>query len=118
MYEVVIPLQIRLAEGVSLGMAIDRVTDELAAIDKTTPGLLDFAVGSDAGDNTAVFEVTVEAGDGLEALNGAVSWVRAAFHAVGGQTPGWEDESAAKACTTYEIDPAEGQVEVRQLASA
>jgi hypothetical protein len=115
MYEVVIPLQIGLPDGVSLGDVIGRVTGELAEIDETTPELLDFAVGSDAGYNTAVFEVTVEAGDGLEALNGAVSWVRAAFHATGGQTPGWEGESAARACTTYEIDQAEGQVEIRQL---
>jgi hypothetical protein len=118
MYEVVIPLQMGLAEGVSLDEAIERVTDELAAIDATTPGLLDFTIGSDLRYNTAVVEVTVMAGDGLGALNGAVSWVRAAFHAAGARTPGWEGESAAQACTTYEIDQAEGQVEIRQVVDA
>jgi len=117
MYEVVIPLRIGLPAGVDLGEALDRVTSELAKIDESTPGLLDYAVSSDASDSTAVVEITVVAGDGLEALNGAVSWVRAAFHAAGGQTPGWEDR-ATKACTTYEIDPAEGQVEIRQLVDA
>jgi hypothetical protein len=118
MYEVAIPLQLGLPEGVTLGEAIERVTDELAAIEERTPELLDFAIGTDAGYDTAVFEVTVTAADGLEALNGAVSWVRAAFHAAGARTPGWEGESAAQACTTYEIDPAEGQVEVRQVVDA
>jgi hypothetical protein len=31
----------------------------------------------------------VDAGDEMEALAGAVSWVRAAIHATGGAMPGW-----------------------------
>jgi hypothetical protein len=115
MYEVVIPLRVGLPADIGLGEAIDRATDELAAIDKRTPELLDYAVSSDAGARTAVFEITVEAPDGLEALNGAVSWVRAALHSTGGRTPGWEHEGVTKVIETYEVDLADGQVEVRQL---
>jgi hypothetical protein len=90
MYEAVIPIHVTLADpAVTLGDAIDQVTDQLALIDERTPALLDYAVSSDATDNTAVFEVTVDADDEIEALAGAVSWVRAAIHATGGATPGW-----------------------------
>ena len=54
-----------------------------------TPAFLDFAVSADATDSTAVFEITAEATDDLEAMAGALSWVRAAIHAAGGATPGW-----------------------------
>ena len=90
MYEAVIPVHVALAgPGASLGEEIDRVTDELALIDERTPEFLDYAVSSDATDNTVVFELTVQATDWMEALSGAVSWVHTAIHAVGGNTPGW-----------------------------
>jgi hypothetical protein len=90
MYEAVIPICVVLADSeADLGDAIDQVTDQLAVIDERTPELLDYAVSSDAANNTAVFEVTVDADDEMEALAGAVSWVRAAIHATGGATPGW-----------------------------
>ena len=76
MYEAVIPIRLTLADpAIALGDAIDQVTDELAVIDEQTPELLDYAVSSDATNNTAVFEVTVDAADEIEALAGAVSWV-------------------------------------------
>ncbi|MGH3180942.1 MAG: hypothetical protein ACRDOH_10405 [Streptosporangiaceae bacterium] len=90
MYEAVIPICVTLADpSIDLGGAVDQVTDQLALIDDRTPELLDYAVSTDAADNTAVFEVTVDASDEMEALAGAVSWVRAAIHATGGATPGW-----------------------------
>jgi hypothetical protein len=90
MYEAVIPIRVALAgPGVDLSDAIDQVTDQLALIDERTPELLDYAVSSDTTDNTALFEVTIDADDEIEALAGAVSWVRAAIHATGGATPGW-----------------------------
>jgi hypothetical protein len=90
MYEAVIPIYVILADpGADLGDAIDQVTDQLALIDERTPELRDYAVSSDASNDTAVFEVTVEADDEMEALAGAVSWVRAAIRATGGATPGW-----------------------------
>jgi hypothetical protein len=89
-YEAVIPIWVVLADpGADLGDALDQVTDQLALIDDRTPELLDYAVSSDAANNTAVFEVTVDADDDMEALAGAVSWVRAAIHATGGATAGW-----------------------------
>jgi hypothetical protein len=90
MYEAVISIRVALADpDAHLGEAIDQVTDQLALIDERTPDLLDYAVSSDAGDSTAKFELTVDASDEMNALAGAVSWVRAAIHATGGATPGW-----------------------------
>ena len=88
MYSAVIPVCVRLARG-TLRDAMAEVTDQLAEIDEHTPAFLDFAVSADATDNTAVFEITADADDELEAITGALSWVRAAIHAAGGATPGW-----------------------------
>ncbi len=90
MYAAVIHIHVALGSPeADLGEAIDQVTDQLALIDERTPELLDYAVSSDATDDTAVFEITVDADDEMEALAGAASWVRAAIHATGGATPGW-----------------------------
>jgi hypothetical protein len=89
MYEAVIPIRVELVGPGDLGEVIDHVTDQLALIDETTPAMLDYAVSSDATDNTVIFELTVDAEDQMEALAGTVSWVRAAIHATGGATPGW-----------------------------
>ncbi|MDR0342932.1 MAG: hypothetical protein LBI49_07375 [Nocardiopsaceae bacterium] len=90
MYEAIIPIRVTLADpAAGLGLAIDQVTDQLDLVDERTPELLDYAVSSDAGDSTAVFEITADASDEMDALAGAVSWVRAAIHAAGGATPGW-----------------------------
>lgn len=90
MYSAVIPIRVALSTpDADLAEAIDQVTDQLALIDERTPEFLDYAVSSDATDNTAVFEITADAGDEMEALAGALSWVRAAIHATGGATPDW-----------------------------
>ena len=93
-YEVVIPTSIELSDprievAPVLGGLIDEVTDQLALIDENTPALLDYAVSSDASDASAVYELTVDAADEMEAIAGAVSWVRAAIHATGAATPSW-----------------------------
>jgi hypothetical protein len=96
MYEAVIPIHVALSSpDADLGEAIGAVTDQLALIDENTPELLDYAVSSDATDNSAVFEITVDADDDLQALAAAISWVRAAIHATGGNTPGWTLEGSA-----------------------
>lgn len=90
MYAAVIPISVAFGSpDADLGETIDQVTDQLALIDERTPEFLDYAISSDATDNSVVFEVTVDASDEMEALAGAVSWVRAAIHATGGATPGW-----------------------------
>jgi hypothetical protein len=93
MYETVIPIHVELGgngeAATSLGEVIDRITDQLALIDEQTPDFLDYAVSSDAGDNSVIFEVTANAPDELEAVAGSLSWVRTAFHAAGAETPGW-----------------------------
>jgi hypothetical protein len=101
MYEAVIPIHVEFHDpGSDLGSAIDHVTDQLALIDEQTRELLDYAVSSDATDNSVVFEVTVDAADELEALAGAVSWVQAAIHATGGATPGWSVGAMGKVSVT------------------
>jgi hypothetical protein len=100
MYEAVIPIHVALANpSDDLGEAIDNVTDQLALIDEHTPELLDYAVSSDATDNAVIFEVTVEADDDLQALTAALSWVRTAIHAAGGNTPGWAIEGSVSVAT-------------------
>ena len=101
MYQAVIPIHVVFADpGADLGKAIDQVTDQLASVDERTPEFLDYAVSSDAMDNTVVFEITVDAVDEMEALAGAVSWVRAAIHATGGATPGWSVGSVGSVSVT------------------
>lgn len=100
MYEAVIPIHVGLSgPGADLGQAIDDVTDQLALIDERTPELLDYAVSSDATDNAVVFELTVEADDDMQALSAALSWVRTAIHATGGNTPGWVIEGSVSVAT-------------------
>ncbi len=90
MYAAVIPIRVALGTpDADLGEGIDQVTDQLAVVDDRTPELLDYAVSSDAAVNTVVFEITADAGDEMEVLAGAVSWVRAAIQAAGGATSGW-----------------------------
>jgi hypothetical protein len=100
MYEAVIPIHVALeSPSADLGAAIDDVTDQLALIDESTPELLDYAVSSDATDNAVVFELTVEAGDDMQALTAALSWVRTAIHATGANTPGWTMEGSVSVAT-------------------
>jgi hypothetical protein len=107
MYEAVIPIHVALGgPGADLGEAIDDVTDELALIDERTPELLDYAVSSDATDNSVVFELTVEADDDMQALAAALSWVRGAVHATGGNTPGWAIEGSVSVATLASATPA------------
>lgn len=108
MYSAVIPIHVRLFGAGTLREVIAQVTDHLADIDEHTPAFLDYAVSANAGNNTAVFEITADASDELEAVGGALSWVRAAIHATGGATPGWSVagvgavrvEALANACST------------------
>jgi len=100
MYEAVIPIHVALGDpDADLGQEIDDVTDQLALIDERTPELLDYAVSSDAADNAVVFELTVDADDDLLALSAALSWVRTAIHATGGNTPGWAIEGSVSVVT-------------------
>lgn len=100
MYEAVIPIHVGLSgPGVDLGEVIDDVTDQLALIDERTPELLDYAVSSDVTDNAVIFELTVEADDDMQALSAALSWVRTAIHATGGNTPGWAIEGSVSVAT-------------------
>ncbi len=74
----------------------------MALIDEQTPEFLDYAVSSDAGDGTVTFEITGDAEDDLHAVAGAISWVRTAFHAAGGATPGW----SVRGVGAVEVEPA------------
>lgn len=101
MYATVIPVHVELVNGVGLGDAARQVVNQLALIDEQTPEFLDYAVSSDAGDGIVTFEITADAEDELQAVAGAVSWVRTAFHAAGNATPGW----SVRGVGAVEVEP-------------
>jgi hypothetical protein len=102
MYAIVIPVHMELLNGGSLADAARQVVDQLAMIDDNTAEFLDYAVSSDASDGTVTFEITADAEDELQAVAGAVSWVRTAVHAAGGSTPGWN----VRGVGAVEVEPA------------
>jgi hypothetical protein len=102
MYATVIPVHVTMVNGGDLGDAARRVVDQLALIDEQTPEFLDYAVSSDASDGTVTFEITASAEDELQAVAGSLSWVRTAFHAAGGSTPGWNVAGVG----AVEVEPA------------
>jgi len=102
MYATIIPVHVDLLIGGDLGDAARQVVDQLAEIDEQTPEFLDYAVSSDGGDGTVTFEITADAEDQLQAVAGALSWVRTAFHAAGGATPGW----SVRGVGAVEVEPA------------
>jgi hypothetical protein len=116
MFEVTLPLRVsRPAGDGALEGEIERVVDELAALDQCKEELLDFAVGLN--DDTVEVEVTVQADDAPTALAIAISCVRAAIHATGGGTPGWDDHKPDESKIVYEIDDDES-MEIRPLTNA
>lgn len=116
MFEVVLPLQVEGHEG-DLEEEIERVVAELAALDDCKDELLDYAVSLNQEDDTVEFEVTVQADEPPEALSIAISCVRAAIHATGAGTPGWDDHQSDDARVVYQVDSEEG-MEIRPVAHA
>jgi glutamate formiminotransferase len=100
-----------------LGDNIEQVVDELTKLDKCNSDLLDFAADSDASNNTATFTVTVRAHTIEEAMAAGVSCIRAAIHATGAATHGWDDSRVGDQVVIYQADADEG-VEVRPLVDA
>lgn len=111
-----IPVQVFGYQG-DLGDNIDLVVQELEKLTGCNRALLDYSADSDATNDTAEFAVTVTAADLPEALQVAMSCVRAAIHATGAATHGWDDEKAADDAVTYQVD-ADEAVAVRQLVNA
>lgn len=115
-YWVNIPVVVMRYQG-DLGDNIDRVVQELAKLDGCHDALLDYSADSDASDDTAEFAVTVEAPSLEEAVRIGLSLIRAAIHAAGAGTQGWDDSSTADDVVIYQVEADEG-VEVRPLVSA
>lgn len=111
-----IPVQVIGYEG-DLGDNIDLVVQELEKLTGCNSSLLDYSADSDATDDTAEFAVTVSAADLPEALQVAMSCVRAAIDATGAATHGWDDEQATDDVVIYQVDTDE-VVEVRPLVNA
>lgn len=116
MFSVNVPVQVIGYSG-ELGDHIEQVVDELAKLDGCNTNLLDFAADSDATDNTADFTVTVRASSIEEAMTTGLSCIRAAVHATGAATHGWDDTDAGDKVIIYQVDSDEG-VEVRPLVDA
>jgi hypothetical protein len=116
MFSVNVPVQVIGYTG-DLGDHVEQVVEELAKLDMCDSDLLDFAASSDAGDDTAVFTVTVRAPSIEGAMTAGVSCIRAAIHATGAATHGWDDTVVGDQVIIYEVDSDEG-VEVRPLVDA
>jgi hypothetical protein len=116
MFSVNVPVQVIGYTGV-LGDHIEEVVEELAKLDACKNDLLDFAASSDASDDTAVFTVTVQAPTIEAAMAVGVSSIRAAIHATGAATHGWDDTDVGDQVIIYQVDSDEG-VEVRPLVDA
>jgi len=100
-----------------LGDNIEQVVEELAKLDACNSDLLDFSADSDATNDTAEFTVTVQASSIEGAMSTGVSCIRAAIHATGASTHGWDDEPDEDTVVIYQVDSDEG-VEVRPLVDA
>jgi hypothetical protein len=116
MYSVNVPVLVIGYTG-DLGDNIEQVVEELAKLDACKSDLLDFAASSDASDDTAVFTVTVKAHSIEEAMATGMSCIRAAIHATGAATHGWDDTAVGDQVVIYQVGTDEG-VEVRPLVDA
>ncbi len=68
----------------------DALADALYELDATDPDLSDTDLGASLEEGWATVSVTVEAADQAEAATKALCAARAAMHAIGDGTPGWE----------------------------
>jgi hypothetical protein len=68
---------------------LDRVMNELLALEACTEGLADSAIGLDLESLSAEISVSVEAESPESAIATAVNAIRTAIHAAGGSTAGW-----------------------------
>lgn len=116
MYSVNVPVQVIGYTG-ELGDNIEQVVEELAKLDACDDDLLDFAADSDATDDTAAFTVTVRASSIEKAMKVGMGSIRAAIHATGAATHGWDDDDAGDQVVIYQVETDEG-VEVRPLVDA
>jgi hypothetical protein len=116
MFSVNVPVQVSGYSG-DLGDHIEQVVEQLADLNTCNDQLLDFAASSDAINGTAEFNVTVQAPSIEQAMNVGVSCIRAAIHAAGAATYGWDDSDAGEQVVIYQVDSEEG-VEVRPLVDA
>ncbi len=101
-------IQVRLvvaADGVALpatearGRAaehLDSVMGELLTLERARGDVSDPAISFDAGERSARFELVVAADSPGMAVDVADSVVRAAIHAAGGFTPGWDHPDVAE----------------------
>jgi|NGEPerStandDraft_6_1074524.scaffolds.fasta_scaffold74734_1 hypothetical protein len=71
-----------------------KLMDELLALESAGCGIHSSAVSADLGASEVEIEVSIDADSKETALGVAQSCMRAAIHATGGATPGWEDAPA------------------------
>lgn len=81
------------ASDADLADHVDCVMQELIKLEDCMPEVGDSAIGLDADHGKAEIELTITVDDLEDALRVGKAAIRAAVHAAGGQTPGWDDES-------------------------
>lgn len=70
----------------------DALADALADLDAADPAIDDTDLGASLADGRATVSMCIEAADQADAAAKTVCTVRAAIHAIGDATPGWETE--------------------------
>jgi hypothetical protein len=70
---------------------VDKLAEALSDLEECDKSLLDSSLSADKGEGRVIVEVTVDAATLGAAVDKALGSVRAAIHAIGDGTPGWED---------------------------
>jgi len=70
----------------------DALADALYDLEAGDEAIEDADLGASLADGRATVTMTVDAGDPAQAGTKALATVRAAIHAIGGATPGWETD--------------------------
>jgi hypothetical protein len=78
------------ADGAIREDRFDALADALYDLDSSDPELSDVDLGASLTDGRATVSISVEAADPAAAGTKALCTVRAAIHAIGDATPGWE----------------------------
>lgn len=84
------------------------VIDALEEIEETDAAILQCDLHADLGSGRIEIDVAVDAEDGLAASVLGLSGIRAAIHAAGGSTPGWEHLIKTR---NVEIDPSADELD-------
>jgi hypothetical protein len=88
MYGFEITVTLSAGDPDSLSASLDEITNQLAGMCSTTDEFKGYIV-TERQSGGVTFLITADAGDEVQALSAATSWLHSAVHAAGFATPGW-----------------------------